>query len=899
MKKVFCVISHTHWDREWYKPFDRFKLSLVDLIDRLLVIIGQYPDYVFHLDAQTVVLEDYLDIRPDKRDILKTLITNGNIIVGPWYLQNDFYLTSGEATIRNLLEGKRLANEFGRCGNVGYAPDQFGNISQLPQILNGFGINSFVFSRGFNQFEKNKAGEYARVKTPSEFIWEGADGTRALAVYLKYWYNNAQRFFADIEKARELVKRVENSFDGIAATPYLLMMNGVDHLEAQSDLLPILQRLDDEMKDDCRILQYRFDDYIKDVSLFIDNNNVELTHWKGELREGTDFEMLKGTLSSRHYLKVANVRMQNMLENRLEPLYAMLEQGGCKGIYSNDHFRHMWKTLMKNHPHDSICGCSRDEVHQHMEDNYKRLGEFTDEMLGRGLQELAYHSSSADIDGADYILTAVNTIGCRQSGVVEARLMFPQSEKVEGFSIFDNDQNEVEYKVIEKSSFIYDVFSPLNLPGCIPVDCYRIYMYVPSVSAFSARSYIVKKCNKQPIVLDRISDKRNELENECVRITIHNDGKVDFVDKTNSRFIKDLLYIEETADRGDSYIYFDSGEVAILSREFTPAITVTEKNEYRQSCRVTWQMELPIEYEFDNTCRSSQTKITVVSLDLTIEKNDPIVKIGYTIDNQCKDHRIRLAVKAGVVGDSECFADIPFDIVKRTEDQHYPLTQSRFFPNTSFAVLEDEELGTAVFTEGAHEFEQLDENHLAFTLLRSTGEISRKRDLSPIGGDVWSVPQNQCLRTIKGRIGLLSYRGNHADNDILLKSVMHRNPLMTVFAPQDRRKFTGGRPAVQDSCLDELFYLPEQYPGALLEDDKSPFSIEGRHVMVSAYKKAENGHGLILRLFYYGRETHSVRLSTTGKLFKTDMAEENDEFLGTDQSLLSMRPNEIATIRIV
>lgn len=104
------------------------------------------------MDAQTVVLEDYLEIRPGKRELLKKYIEKGNIIVAPWYLQNDFYLTSGEATIRNLLEGRRLAKEFGGCGTAGYAPDQFGNISQLPQILQNFGIDNFVFGRGYNRY---------------------------------------------------------------------------------------------------------------------------------------------------------------------------------------------------------------------------------------------------------------------------------------------------------------------------------------------------------------------------------------------------------------------------------------------------------------------------------------------------------------------------------------------------------------------------------------------------------------------------------------------------------------------------------------------------------------------------------------------------------------------------
>ena len=130
MEKVYCVISHTHWDREWYKPFEQFRMQLADLINNLLGILEKYPEYIFHLDAQTIVLEDYLEIYPEKREELSKWIKQGNILVGPWYLQNDFYLTSGEATVRNLIEGHRIAESFGACADAGYAPDQFGNISQ-------------------------------------------------------------------------------------------------------------------------------------------------------------------------------------------------------------------------------------------------------------------------------------------------------------------------------------------------------------------------------------------------------------------------------------------------------------------------------------------------------------------------------------------------------------------------------------------------------------------------------------------------------------------------------------------------------------------------------------------------------------------------------------------------
>ena len=190
LNKIFCVISHTHWDREWYMPFEKFRIRLVELIDNLMDVLIAYPEFIFHLDAQTIILEDYLEIRPYMKSVLQEHVKEGRLLIGPWYIQNDFYLTSGEATIRNLLIGSSIAEDMGKCSQAGYVPDQFGLISQLPQILNGFGLDNCIFGRGYSFFEK-EGNELKPKAIPSELLWEGSDGTKVLAIYMPFWYNNA------------------------------------------------------------------------------------------------------------------------------------------------------------------------------------------------------------------------------------------------------------------------------------------------------------------------------------------------------------------------------------------------------------------------------------------------------------------------------------------------------------------------------------------------------------------------------------------------------------------------------------------------------------------------------------------------------------------------------------
>ena len=277
------------------------------------------------------MLEDYLSIRPEMRGELEKYVRQGRLIVGPWYLQNDFYLTSGEATVRNLLEGRRIAQRYGRCANVGYCADQFGLISQLPQILRGFGIENCIFGRGAARLRQDENGNRVRVPFPMEFIWKGGDGSEVTAIHMCCWYNNAQRFSADIDRAERLTRQIGETLSARASTPYLLLMNGVDHLEAQEDLLPILHQVNERLGEDGHIFQTTMEQYVRSVTDYAAEQGIAFDRHTGELRCGGDWELLKGTLSSRIYLKQSNVHMQEKLESVLEPLYTCLLYTSGKG----------------------------------------------------------------------------------------------------------------------------------------------------------------------------------------------------------------------------------------------------------------------------------------------------------------------------------------------------------------------------------------------------------------------------------------------------------------------------------------------------------------------------------------------------------------------------------------
>ena len=263
------IVSHTHWDREWYKPFQYFRVKLVYVLDRLLEILENEADFKFFLlDGQTIVLEDYLQVRPEKREKLKEAVSSGRLIVGPWYIQPDEFAPDAESLIRNLQIGLGISAEFGDPMLVGYLPDSFGHTAQLPQILKGFGINSAVVMRGVDA---------EKLKT-SEFTWQGINGDEVLGLFLPKGYSNAMFLPKGYTAAKLRLNRLAVKLKKRSTTENLLVLNGVDHQFPQAFVAGLIQHLNAAGKKDL-YLHSSLENYIADVR----SANPELPKLTGEL----------------------------------------------------------------------------------------------------------------------------------------------------------------------------------------------------------------------------------------------------------------------------------------------------------------------------------------------------------------------------------------------------------------------------------------------------------------------------------------------------------------------------------------------------------------------------------------------------------------------------------------
>lgn len=834
MNNTYHIISHTHWDREWYEPFEKFRVRLIRLIDNLLELVEKQPSYVFHLDAQTIVLEDYLEIKPQHRHRLEQAISKGNILIGPWYVQNDLFLTSGEVTIRNLLLGKRLIKEFGGTDQmVVYTPDHFGQPSQLPQISRGFGLDSVVFGRGRTCTPEN--GKKA------EFIWQGADDSQVLAVQMVKFYNNAQRFSADPQKATGFFELARKNLEPMTATNQYLLMNGVDHLEAQENLLEILPELRSSLDSGDTIKQSTLYDFCAAVR----ENLVEPEVQTGEMRDGSDRWIVQGTLSSRVYLKIANIRCENFLARQLEvmnSILTMLPFGAS--AYDRDLLDYLWKVLIHNHPHDSICGCSCDAVHRHMEDRFARIMEVGDFLMEEKLRMIGAHLQRDGKSENDYYVLAVNTLPFERKIVIEAIVDIKADEKITAFKLLDDNNVEIPYTVVIRELTERPLRSPVNLPGRVLVDRYKI-RFASALPSMGYRVFTVKA--GEPVMAQCNMD----FENELLKVNINSDGSIDLFDKASSRHFKDVLYLEDTADFGDSYTYRPNPQSTVFStRGLIPEITRITDNEVETIFLLRYSLMLPVDADFGQSRRSSTLIAVPVEITLILRQDSPYLEVRFQIDNHAKDHCLRAVIRTGINADVTQASSM-FDVVERNKFIVRPKPEDdRQEPAFEFVKIQNKEQGgVAVLVEGLHAYENYRDRtgEIGITLLRCNSYISGYFD-RPLD-TAWIATENQCLRKIESRLAIMPGKFTESFETEAQAAASFLNPPLCHSDSWDLLKFSGGRPCVQDSELSEIFYRPDLFENVKLPLSQSFCQIDNPAMVMTAMKQAEDGQGLILRFY--------------------------------------------------
>jgi alpha-mannosidase len=407
MPRRVDIVPHTHWDREWYSPFQTFRLRLVDLLDDLLPRLDADPSYAhFMLDGQMAVIDDYLAVRPEAETTLRRLATAGRLSVGPWYILMDEFLVSGETTVRNLQLGLDRAARFGGAMDVGYLPDMFGHVAQMPQLLEQFGFEHAVVWRGVPA-AVDRTG----------FWWSALDGSTVRAEYLVQGYGNGARLPDDAKALVEMVQDFASTWERYQVGP-ILWMNGTDHLMPQPWLGRLVTEAND-IQDDYELVVTSLADHVAHAS------TEDLPSWTGELRSGALANLLMGVTSNRVDVRAAAARAERALEQLAEPLAALfIPPDRWPGALLDE----AWLDMIRNSAHDSICACSVDEVCDAVLHRYAEAAHIGEGLSVRALDALA---KSVNADGP----VLVNPSARPRSGIVE--LILPGEAPIDGTQVLN------------------------------------------------------------------------------------------------------------------------------------------------------------------------------------------------------------------------------------------------------------------------------------------------------------------------------------------------------------------------------------------------------------------------------------------------------------------------------
>ncbi len=754
VRRRVSIVPHTHWDREWYEPFQTFRLRLVHLVDGLLGLLENDPSYArFLLDGQMAVVDDYLEIRPENEQRIRSLAAAGRLSMGPWYILMDEFLVSGETIIRNLQAGLERGAAFGGATEVGYLPDMFGHVAQMPQILRLAGFEHAVVWRGVPSMI-DKTG----------FWWEAPDGSTVRAEYLPTGYGNGAAIPDD---AKELVRRIADHEKEIGdfLVDGLLFMNGTDHQEPQ----PWLGRVVAE----ANALQ---DDYVLEVTALADylatTPSDGLPRWQGELRSGARADLLMGVASNRVDVKREAARAERALERRAEPYCALyLPAPQWPGAL----FDVAWKQVVRNSAHDSVCACSVDEVVDAVLTRYAEA-----RRIGDGLADQALLALARSLADAGPVV--VNPSARQRSGVVEMVVagddlpadtqalpeepgafgiprglgaltldaatvrtilgMLPAGSQIDAHTWIqgvqvEEDETGIEITIafgseerfdVPLASIKQDLYTRL---GARPDSVVRIRIDQPPIRRVLARVSDVPGFGWRSCTPAALSHPVAVTDGGETGPVVFDNGLVSVaIDRASGTFavngVAGFGKLVDGGDHGDSYNYSPPARDRLVDTAETVSVVVADEGPVRASAVITATYLWP-EYVDGMTRARTGEKAVEIATTVEIRAEERIVRVLTRFVNPCRDHRLRVHLplpEPAVSSEAECaFAVVRRGLTAEGRPDEFGLPT---FPSRRFVSAG----GLTVAHEGLLEYELVDveggsARTLALTLLRSTGMLSR------------------------------------------------------------------------------------------------------------------------------------------------------------------------------
>lgn len=886
------VVSHTHWDREWYLTFEEYRYWLVKAIDQLLELFDRHRGYTFMLDGQVLPLLDYLEIRPEKEEMIRQVVREGRLLIGPWYVQPDEFLVSGESLIRNLLLGRRSARRFGEPMLEGYLPDAFGHIAQLPQILQGFGIGSAFLTRGAD-LACEEAGK-------SEFRWRALDGSEVLTHVMEAGYCAGAFLSADASALPpplpEVLRRGLLS-GGISplvsllgflrarsSTDTVLIPNGCDHLGPQTEVLDVLLRLNAEWPDYV-FRQGTLSDYMREVREVA----PKLPVIQGELRLGKHHPILSGIYSARIYLKQRNWTLQTLLERFVEPLAAFASHLGtdlASFVWA------AWELVLQNHAHDSICGTGVDPVHREMMARFARAEAIAKTVAREALQSIGAHVlPKADPLSAEIPILVFNPCPWerQEEVVVEVDSRIPsgpdEREGAHGTAtdprtcvLLDPRGQPVPFVLRGERLDSEDVLAGVRhvvkkavaFPARLPPLGVKLYRIVPGHASSGEGSLVAGE---------------RALENEFYRVTVQQNGTLDILDKGSGRLYCGQGFLEDCGDAGDEYNWSPpEGQEIVTSHRTTARVRMVDSCPWKATLRVNFTLPLPEALDADRRARSKRRVGCPVTLLVSLARGLKRIDIAAEVENNVRDHRLRVAFPTGIQVASS-LAEDTFGLARRPvrppDGKGWIEVPPGTHPHKAFVAVEGKEGGVAILNRGLPEYEVTADGTIYLTLIRGVGWLSRDDLITRRGhaGPPYETPEAQCIGRHRFEFAIYTYQGTWEHAQVWQAAHAFCAPFVGVRLAGPGR---GGLPA----------------EGSLL-------SVEGPGLVLSTVKRAEEENALIVRVYNPLERTVRGKIKTLWKVTRAECVRLDEtpiqplDLHSPDTVEMVVRGGEIATVKLV
>ncbi len=797
--RLVHVVPHTHWDREWYFPFQRFRVALVDLVDQLLDLMERDEGYVFTLDGQLATVDDYLEIRPENEARLRALVESGRLAVGPWQILVDEFLVSGESIVRNLELGLRRAEELGGAMRIGYLPDMFGHVAQMPQLLRRAGLDRAVVWRGIPSAIDRHT-----------FRWSAPDGSEVEAEYLVGGYGAAAYVFDERDGVEAALEHLVATLDPFFGDDDLLAMVGTDHKLPVPDLSDQIERVN-AAQTELRL-------QLTTLGTYLDrpNGRGERPHWQGEMRSGARANLLMGVTSARIDLKAACARAERGLERYAEPLQALHGKGDV------DAFLELaWRLVIDNSAHDSICGCSVDAVSAQVLVRYAEAEQVATELTRRAATAVAEHvpagafavlnpspESRADLvelelpvpadwdelalELPDGGLVAVQELSRREP--LLAHDTIPGSEigawvarRLHGRELFGLWLNRVSVAGRQVTLEVADAAEPADVvalgdeiaavTAAAPDEEWRIEIVA------SPRARVVARVPAPPLGWTSVRPVRGSaagtvqtgpasLSNGLVELEVDEDGTFRLGD------VRGIGRLVDGGDGGDSYNYAAPPADELVDEPESVSVALTAAGPVRGELTVVRAYRWPLGLASGNGSRADETALVPVTTRLELREGEPFVRVRVSFDNPAADHRLRFHVPLPVAAPSS-FAEGQLGVVERgpVPEGGWGEVPLATYPARGFV----DAGGMAVLLDHVTEYEVVEERELALTVLRSTGLISRAanpfRD-DPAGPEI-EMPAGQCRGAWSFGFALFPHAGSWVDADVAGWAERYQHPFVT------------------------------------------------------------------------------------------------------------------------